>query len=82
MYIIRDIIEEDGRFIVRIADPWANAPNLMEDEENNGIYDINYDLFIESFNKLLLVKVKPDYFSCCSNIIFKGFSRGLERSKV
>ena len=60
LYVIRDIIQENERFIIRIADPWANAPNLIEDQGNNGIYDLNYEVFIESFNKLLLVKVfKP-----------------------
>ncbi len=53
-----DIIEEDDTFMVRIGDPWANAPNLMEDQDNGGVYDIAYAVFLESFNKLLLVKVE------------------------
>ena len=57
IYIILDVVEEDGRRIVKIGDPWANAPDLMEDQEVRGVYNIEFNTFLETFTKLLLVKV-------------------------
>jgi hypothetical protein len=42
--------------MIRIGDPWANSPKLLED--GAGIYDVEYETFLESFNKLVIVKVK------------------------
>jgi len=57
LYNILDVYEsEEGVKMIRIGDPWANSPKLLED--GAGIYDVEYETFLESFNKLVIVKVK------------------------
>jgi len=60
IYIILDVVQEDGRNIIKLGDPWANASDLMEDQEVRGVYSIEFNTFLETFTKLLLVKDFPE----------------------
>jgi hypothetical protein len=60
MYIIYDIIlASDGSKKIRIADPWANGPITVK-TMTPGLYDLDFSIFLDTFNRLILAKDFPD----------------------
>ncbi len=57
IYIIYDIEEKGNSRFIKIADPWALSPPLVG-KNATGLYDVNYDVALESFDRLILVKVR------------------------
>lgn len=57
MYVILNIEEKNGIRILKIADPWGNGPNILGEKKKQAIVDIEFSVFLESFTRLIFIKV-------------------------